>query len=120
MSSFVAADEEEKVRAIEEDVSAKQKVCEEDLAKAEPALMAAQAALDTLDKTNLTEYKSFGTPPPGTDEVAAAVMVLFAPKGKIPRMQDRNWKNCKVCLYFRYYRSTYSNIPKFYVKKGGD
>ncbi|KAK6632535.1 hypothetical protein RUM43_013303 [Polyplax serrata] len=94
----IAAEEEEKVRAIEEDVSAKQKVCEEDLAKAEPALLAAQAALDTLDKTNLTEYKSFGTPPPGTDEVAAAVMVLFAPKGKIPRIQDRNWKNCKVMM----------------------
>ena len=97
---ILAAEEEEKVRAIEEDVSAKQKVCEEDLAKAEPALLAAQAALDTLDKTNLTEYKSFGTPPPGTDEVAAAVMVLFAPKGKIPKMQDRNWKNCKVTTCF--------------------
>lgn len=84
------------MRAIEEDVSAKQKMCEEDLKAAEPALIAAQQALDTLDKTNLTEYKSFGTPPPGTDDVAAAVMVLFAPRGRIPRMQDRNWKNCKV------------------------
>lgn len=74
----------------------KQKMCEEDLAKAEPALIAAQAALDTLDKTNLTEYKSLGTPPPGADDVAAAVMVLFAVKGKIPRLQDRTWKNSKV------------------------
>jgi len=93
---FSAAKEEEKVRVIEEDVTVKQKLCEEDLAKAIPALEAAQAALDTLDKSNLTEYKSLGTPPPGADDVAAAVMVFFAPKGKIPRLQDRTWKNSKV------------------------
>ena len=38
----------------------KQRDCEADLAKAEPALKAAAAALDTLNKTNLTEFKSFG------------------------------------------------------------
>ncbi len=31
-------------------------------ARAEPALIAAQAALDTLNKNNLTELKSFGSP----------------------------------------------------------
>lgn len=45
-----AADEEGKVRVIEEDVAAKQQMCAEDLEKAEPALVAAQAALDTLNK----------------------------------------------------------------------
>jgi dynein heavy chain len=41
------------VRIIEEDVSVKQKICEEDLMKAEPALMAAQEALNTLNKVTV-------------------------------------------------------------------
>lgn len=58
------ADEEEKnVAVIAEEVSKKQKDCEEDLLKAEPALLAAQEALNTLNKANLTELKSFGSPP---------------------------------------------------------
>lgn len=47
-----AAYEEEKVKLIEEDVARKQKICADDLEKAEPALVAAQAALDTLNKVN--------------------------------------------------------------------
>lgn len=42
---------------IAEEVSKKQKDCEEDLIKAEPALVAAQEALNTLNKANLTELK---------------------------------------------------------------
>lgn len=38
--------------------------------------------------------KSFGTPPPAVAKVAAAVMVLLAKKGKIPK--DRSWKAAKV------------------------
>lgn len=38
---------------IEGDVAIKQKWCADDLEKAEPALLAAQAALDTLNKVNL-------------------------------------------------------------------
>ncbi|KAL1403957.1 hypothetical protein pipiens_005505 [Culex pipiens pipiens] len=91
-----AAEEEKKVRVIEEDVGAKAKVCEEDLRKAEPALLAAQAALDTLDKNNLTELKSFGSPPELVVKVCAAVLVLFSPKGKIPK--DRSWKACKLMM----------------------
>ncbi|XP_049855418.1 dynein beta chain, ciliary-like [Schistocerca gregaria] len=92
----IAAEEERKVRIIEEDVSQKQKMCEEDLMKAEPALVAAQEALNTLNKSNLTELKSFGAPPPAVVNVTAAVMVLFAPKGRIPK--DRSWKACKVMM----------------------
>ena len=89
-----ANEEEKKVRIIEEDVGAKAKLCEEDLRKAEPALIAAQAALNTLNKNNLTELKSFGSPPEAVVNVCAAVMVLFSPKGKIPK--DRSWKASKV------------------------
>lgn len=50
-TNTITADEEEcKVGLIAQEVSKKQKDCEEDLAKAEPALTAAQQALNTLNK----------------------------------------------------------------------
>lgn len=91
-----AASEERKIRIIEEDVSLKAKLCEEDLHKAEPMLVAAQEALNTLNKNNITELKSFGTPPQAVINVCAAVLVLFSSKSKLPR--DRSWKACKVML----------------------
>lgn len=92
----IASEEEKRVRIIEEDVCIKTKMCEEDLRKAEPALVAAQAALNTLNKNNLTELKSFGSPPKAVVNVCAAVMVLFAVNGKIPR--DRSWKAAKLLM----------------------
>ncbi|XP_049878702.1 dynein beta chain, ciliary [Pectinophora gossypiella] len=92
----LADEEEEKVAVIAEEVSKKQKDCEEDLIKAEPALIAAQEALNTLNKANLTELKSFGSPPGVVTNVTAAVMVLLAPGGKIPK--DRSWKAAKVTM----------------------
>lgn len=91
------ADEEEmRVGLIADEVSKKQKDCEEDLLKAEPALQAAQDALNTLNKANLTELKSFGSPPGAVTNVTAAVMVLLAPNGKIPK--DRSWKAAKITM----------------------
>ncbi|KAF5280421.1 hypothetical protein FQR65_LT03230 [Abscondita terminalis] len=94
----IATEEEEKVKLIEEDVTRKARVCADDLAKAEPALVAAQAALNTLNKNNLTELKSFGSPPQAVVNVTAAVLVLFTvyTKGKIPK--DRSWKQCKLIM----------------------
>lgn len=90
-----AAEEEKKVRIIEEDVSIKAKICEADLRKAEPSLVAANEALNTLNKNNLTELKSFGMPPKAVINVCAAVLVLFSVStGKIPK--DRSWRACKV------------------------
>nr|XP_049704637.1 dynein beta chain, ciliary-like [Helicoverpa armigera] len=91
-----AAEEEKKVKVIEEDVTIKAKICADDLAKAEPALIAAQEALNTLNKNNLTELKSFGSPPDAVVNVCAAVLVLFAKKGKLPK--DRSWKGCKLMM----------------------
>ncbi|OQV20869.1 Dynein beta chain, ciliary [Hypsibius exemplaris] len=92
-----AADTEAKaVSIVAAEVTQKQKDCEKDLAAAEPSLRAALAALDTLDKTNLTELKSFGSPPLICVDVAAAVMILLAPHGKVPK--DRSWKACKVMM----------------------
>lgn len=46
----IADEEEQKVALITEEVQQKQKDCEKDLTQAEPALAAAQQALNTLNK----------------------------------------------------------------------
>ncbi|KAM4823531.1 dynein axonemal heavy chain 17 [Urocitellus parryii] len=92
----IADEEEVKVEIINKNVTEKQKACETDLAKAEPALLAAQEALDTLNKNNLTELKSFGSPPDAVVNVTAAVMILTAPGGKIPK--DKSWKAAKIMM----------------------
>lgn len=108
-----AADEEEKrVAIIAEEVTKKQKDCEADLVKAEPALIAAQEALNTLNKANLTELKSFGSPPGAVTNVTAAVMVLLAPGGKIPK--DRSWKAAKVYPFRSFFqlKSSLNSNPR--------
>lgn len=50
----LASEEEKKVQVINADVAKKQKACQEDLAKAEPALIAAKNALGTLNKVHDT------------------------------------------------------------------
>lgn len=52
----VADEEEQKVALIAKEVTRKQRDCEEDLAKAEPALIAAQEALNTLNKVRFFFY----------------------------------------------------------------
>ena len=49
----IADEEEKKVGKINEEVSKKQRDCERDLAKAEPALQAAVEALNTLNKVHI-------------------------------------------------------------------
>ncbi|XP_067914454.1 dynein axonemal heavy chain 17-like [Heterodontus francisci] len=92
----IADEEEKKVQIINENVKEKQQSCEEDLAKAEPALIAAHEALNTLNKNNLTELKSFGSPPDAVVLVTGAVMILLAPSGKVPK--DRSWKAAKIMM----------------------
>ena len=53
----IADGEEKKVAKINQEVSKKQQDCERDLAKAEPALQAAAAALNTLNKVSITQVK---------------------------------------------------------------
>jgi dynein heavy chain len=89
----IADAEERKVDAITKDVGEKQRQCLSDLAAAEPALKAAGDALNTLNKNNLTELKSFGTPAEDIKKVAAAVIVLLSPPGKPAK--DRSWKAAK-------------------------
>ena len=59
-------------------------------------MQAAETALNTLNKNNLTELKSFGKPPGAVVNVVAAVMVLMSPPAKIPK--DRSWNTGKVMM----------------------
>ena len=112
------ADKEKvKVSEISKEVTIKQRDCAEDLKKAEPALIAAQEALNTLNKSNLTELKSFGSPPGAVVNVTAAVMVLMAHNGKVPK--DRSWAKAKAMMakvWFRHcfnctlYRTLFQNV----------
>ena len=74
------------------------------MAKAEPAVEAAMAALNTLDKKDLGEAKTMAKPPAGVDDVFAATMILLA--GVHPNVQtqkngkvkDKSWDACKKQL----------------------
>ncbi|XP_024130607.1 dynein heavy chain 9, axonemal [Oryzias melastigma] len=98
----LADEEEKKVAAITVTVSAKQKDCQKDLDNAQPLLEAALKALDTLNKKNLTELKSFKAPVEAVTRVLEAVMILKAPSGKVPK--DLSWKEAKVMM---------ANVDKF-------
>ena len=100
----IADEEQKKVSEISLEVGKKAEDCERDLSKALPALEAAQKALDTLDKTSLTEMKSFPNPPSLVIMVASAVLVLLSPGGKVPK--DRSWKAVKAMM---------GNVDKFLV-----
>ncbi|XP_029686282.1 dynein heavy chain 11, axonemal isoform X1 [Takifugu rubripes] len=92
----VADAEEQKVAAIQTEVTKQQRETEEDLSKAEPALQAANAALNTLNRLNLTELRTFPNPPAIVTNVSAAVLVLLSPQGRIPK--DRSWKASKMVM----------------------
>ncbi|XP_068196033.1 dynein axonemal heavy chain 11 [Antennarius striatus] len=92
----VADEEEQKVATIQAEVTKQQQETEADLVKAEPALQAANAALNTLNRLNLTELRTFPNPPAIVTNVSAAVLVLLSPQGRIPK--DRSWKASKMVM----------------------
>lgn len=47
-------------------------------------------------QVNLTELKAFPNPPNAVTNVTAAVMVLLAPRGRVPK--DRSWKAAKIFM----------------------
>ena len=99
-----AQQKSKEVKVIQESVMEKQAATETDLAKAEPMVLAAMAALDTLDKKELGEAKTMAKPPQGVDDVFAATMVLLA--GVHPnvivqkngKVKDKSWDACKKQL----------------------
>ena len=98
--------EESKVAVIQAEVSSKQAEASKDLEQAEPALLKAMAALDSLDKRDLGNCKTMAKPPPGVDDIFASVMVLLAginpniivqKSGKV-REKERTWDFAKKAL----------------------
>ena len=77
-----AAIEEKEVAEKKERVAERQAECDRDLQKALPALQAAEDALNTLNRINLTELRSFATPPAAVLKVTASIQILFAQPSK--------------------------------------
>jgi dynein heavy chain len=72
-----------KIEKEKEETLQLQQDAEAELKKAEPALMAAQQALEMLDKKYIAEIKSFTAPPPDVATVMNAVMIVF--------QKEANW-----------------------------
>ena len=121
-----AAEEEAKCAEIETRVQAQKDEANIELMKAEPAVNAALAALNTLNKKDLGMAKTMNTAPSGVAEVFACVATLLAkceynpPDGgpspineirenimtdKKGKVKDQSWGGCKKQLL--------SNIPQF-------
>ncbi|KAK2951927.1 putative Dynein beta chain, ciliary [Blattamonas nauphoetae] len=89
----IATVEEEKANVIAREVSIQEQDCQTELARAEPAIIEAEAALNTLNKPNLTELKSLASPPPDVMDVGATVMILMSPPSGV--IKDLSWNNVK-------------------------
>ena len=101
-----ANEEAGKVATIQAEVQRQNEDAERDLVAAEPAIQAATAALDTLDRRDLGSCKTMATPPRGVGDVFSAVCVLLAGinqsvlvqrNGKV-KDKDRSWDACKKSL----------------------
>jgi dynein heavy chain len=90
VESAKAAIEKEKVDKIQKEVSEFAAVCADDLAKAEPAVAKAMAALDTLDAKQIGECKGMNTAPAGVGEVFACTACIMA--GIMPSIEHKNNK----------------------------
>jgi dynein heavy chain len=100
-----------KSKKISDEVGVKQRDTEADLAKAIPAVEQAMAALNTLNKKDLSECKTMLKPPGGVDDVFAATMILLASihpnvvVDKKGRVKDSSWDAAKKQLL--------GNIPDY-------
>ncbi len=88
-AAAASAGDEAAAAALRARVERVQAECAADLAAAEPAVAAAEAALGSLDKASLGELRSFTSPAAEVAAVVGACMVLAAPGGKLPR--DASW-----------------------------
>ncbi|GIQ86335.1 dynein heavy chain, partial [Kipferlia bialata] len=92
----VANVEAQKCAVIEKDVMAQNAEAQEALNEAEPIVQAALDALNTLNKSNLVELKSFAKPAPEIIDVMSAVIILISPPGVVPK--DVGWKVAKSVM----------------------
>jgi len=80
--------EEAAAKLIFDDVSAIKTDCEKVLSEAMPALKKALAALDTLNKNDITEMKNYATPPEDLVLVMDAVCTLLDKKTGWPEAKS--------------------------------
>jgi len=93
------------VQVINADVAKKQKACQEDLAKAEPALIAAKNALGTLNKVSDRVVDWFSSFVDQSAKVLNHVSCMFAYHCLLASLQDRKKKTK------RKRRISYTAIP---------
>lgn len=87
-----ARQDEQAAVVLQQEVAAFQAECAADLAKAEPIIAEAEAALNSLDKASLGELKSFSNPANDIVEVVGACMILTSLDG---RVRDLSWAAAK-------------------------
>ena len=69
--------ESEKIGKEREEAEALAAEAEADLKVFEPELLAAQAAIESLDSKSIAEVKAYNTPPPAVMTVMSAVMIIL-------------------------------------------
>ena len=89
----LADKEKEKADAAAKEASKLEEQAAGDLAVAKPAMMAANDAVNCLDKASMTELKSFTKPPAGVDKVTSALLIMI--KGE---KKDFSWENAKKMM----------------------
>ncbi|CAF3576543.1 unnamed protein product [Rotaria sordida] len=92
-----ADDERRKIETKKAAVEKVQAACAIELAKAEPVLEAARLALENIEKGQLTELKSFASPPETVKFVMNMVVVLFkwVDENRIIPESQRTWTEAK-------------------------
>lgn len=67
-----------------------------ELSEARPAMEAAKAAVDCLNKNSLTELKGFKAPPSGVEKVTGAVCMML--EGETSITKARQWERAKKMM----------------------
>jgi dynein heavy chain len=96
--SALAEVEQQKTNKSVQEVEEFEATCRKELAEAQPFVIEAKEALNTLDKASLTELKSMSRPPDDVVMVTAAVKVLTSDPRRIPPVKQRDWANCKQMM----------------------
>ncbi|CAA9988254.1 dynein heavy chain, putative [Plasmodium knowlesi strain H] len=102
--SDLADIEEQKCLEIQKTVLKQQEECENDIALGIPLIEQAEEALNTLNKKNIQELKTLNKPPPGVEDITAAVMQLLATidttisVDKFGKIKDRSWKSAQKMM----------------------
>ncbi|OEH75838.1 hypothetical protein cyc_03719 [Cyclospora cayetanensis] len=93
-----------KCAEIQKSVLEQRASCEADLEKAIPLVEQAEAALNTLNKKDFQEAKALNKPPPGVEDITAAVMHLLASVDPIievdkqGKLKDKSWKGAQKMM----------------------